>query len=277
MLAPLALILVASSQASTGKVELVSEITDVRAGQPFTVGIRLIPAHGWHTYWMNPGDSGSPTTVTWHLPKGWTESELRYPAPSRIAAGGSFSYGYEETATLLATLTPPQTLPSGQVDLAGRVQWLTCTPEMCKPAPGDFHLKLPVTSGFPVQNSTWHVRLAEDGAKIPSRLQGAVAEARRQGDHVVLTLTGPGIVLQSHGQPYFFPSTTGMISHSKAQSFWLSENTLTMSLPVSEYSVKPPTRLTGVLKAPFRSSSAGGNTAVYIDVPIIASQEKKHA
>lgn len=94
----------------TGKVELVSELKNVRAGQPFKVGIRLMPSPGWHTYWMNPGDSGSPTIVKWRLPKGWTVGPYQWPAPSRILTGGIVSYGYEAPTILMTTLTPRQRL-----------------------------------------------------------------------------------------------------------------------------------------------------------------------
>jgi DsbC/DsbD-like thiol-disulfide interchange protein len=279
MLAPLAFLLTSRSRLEpvTGTVELVSELRNVRAWQPFKVGIRLIPTAGWHTYWMNPGDSGSPTSVQWRLPKGWTASQLQWPAPSRILTGGIVSYGYNAPTILLATLTPSAAVPSGPIQLAGRVDWLTCTSQVCKPAKGEFHLKLATTAGVPEQDPVWHVRLAEEEALVPTQLAGATAEARREGDHVVLSLSGPSAVLEKQGQPYFFPDATGMISHSKPQSFWPGDNALTGHLPISEYSVKPPARLVGVLKAPPRDSFAGGVTAVFIDVPITGAQEKNHA
>ena len=33
----------------------------VQAGQPFWLGLQIQHQPGWHTYWLNPGDSGLAT------------------------------------------------------------------------------------------------------------------------------------------------------------------------------------------------------------------------
>ena len=44
-----------------------SLITNLQSSsqESFYVGIRLQMQDGWHTYWENPGDSGSPFEATW--------------------------------------------------------------------------------------------------------------------------------------------------------------------------------------------------------------------
>src|SRR5215467_14041601 len=49
------------------RAELIAEPQAIAAGQPFWVGVRLRIKEGWHVYWRNRGDSGTPT-ITWHLP-----------------------------------------------------------------------------------------------------------------------------------------------------------------------------------------------------------------
>ncbi len=263
MLASLAVAFALGSPPSTGRVELVSSQKTVQAGRAFMVGVRLEPARGYHTYWVNPGDSGSPTTVEWHLPKGWKASELRWPTPSRISTAGIVSYGYEGPTTLLVLLEAPKSLRGSSVTLEGRVDWLTCTSQMCVPANGKFSLKLPL--GAAVEDPTWKPRLEAVENSLPRKVLGA--EAYLDGHTVVLELHG--ITMEKLRSPYFFPLGTGMISHSKTQSFSFAEGSLTGRLPVSEYAVKPPTRLSGVLKA------------LLIDVPITrtgsSDQEKSHA
>jgi thiol:disulfide interchange protein DsbD len=46
-------------------VALISEPSAVEPGTTFWVGLRQRIAPGWHTYWINPGDSGEPPTITW--------------------------------------------------------------------------------------------------------------------------------------------------------------------------------------------------------------------
>src|SRR6185436_1732327 len=54
------------------------------AGGEVDLAIRMIPAPGWHGYWLNPGDAGLPMDVKWELPKGFAAGPLRYPVPGRL-------------------------------------------------------------------------------------------------------------------------------------------------------------------------------------------------
>ena len=64
--------------------ELVSEVAAIAPGEPFTVGLRMRMDDHWHTYWINPGDSGLATSIEWTLPEGFSAGPIRYPAPERI-------------------------------------------------------------------------------------------------------------------------------------------------------------------------------------------------
>ncbi len=278
MVAPLLVALLGIASADRGpepgRVEVVSAVTQAEAGQPFKVGIRLLPSPGWHTYWMNPGDSGSPTTVEWRLPSGWSAGPIDWPTPERIAIGGIVSYGYAEPEMLLQTLTPPA--GSGIVLLKGRVKWLTCTSQVCKPAKGEFALALPISSGPSVRDPVWRDRIAEAATKVPRALKGRPVAARVKGGDVILTIGGTSPLLEKPGTPYFFPDATGMVSHSKPQSFSFGSNGMTARLPLSEDSERPPVRLSGVLKAPAGNRIAGEGDSVHIDVPVANVQENKH-
>jgi DsbC/DsbD-like thiol-disulfide interchange protein len=54
---------------------LVAADASVRPGRPLTVALRLVHQPQWHTYWINPG-TGTPTTLAWHLPPGWTAGAI---------------------------------------------------------------------------------------------------------------------------------------------------------------------------------------------------------
>lgn len=76
-----ALLLLASSLAarvSTSSVsslhartELIAEKDFIEPGQDSWVGLHFELESGWHIYWINPGDSGEPPRVQWHLPAGF--------------------------------------------------------------------------------------------------------------------------------------------------------------------------------------------------------------
>src|SRR4051812_30288621 len=91
--------------------ELLADVKTVEAGKPFTVGVLLKIKPGWHVYWINPGDAGRATKVTFNLPEGWKAGELKYPLPVHFdQTGGILGYGYHDEVMLTAQITPPQNL-----------------------------------------------------------------------------------------------------------------------------------------------------------------------
>ena len=53
------------------RAELLADTNAIVPGKPFTVGLLLKMAPGWHTYWKFSGDAGLPTELKWKLPPGW--------------------------------------------------------------------------------------------------------------------------------------------------------------------------------------------------------------
>ena len=138
------------------KITLISDKSEVTAGETFDVGIYLQMPVGWHTYHLNPGDSGSPTSIVWQLPTGWSADPLRWPAPLKIEEDGLVMYGYRNEVVLLARIHSPQNLTPGQtVDLRGKVEWLECK-EACVPGQTEVHLAIP--TGKISKNSTPETR-----------------------------------------------------------------------------------------------------------------------
>src|SRR5215213_3289164 len=79
------------------------DVTQVRAGEPFRVGVRLRLDPGWHVYWKNPGDSGLATEVSWDTP-GTTVDALQWPFPNTFRTPDGFitTHGYAEQVLLFA-------------------------------------------------------------------------------------------------------------------------------------------------------------------------------
>ncbi|MGI8481718.1 MAG: protein-disulfide reductase DsbD domain-containing protein, partial [Chthoniobacterales bacterium] len=90
------------------KAELIANTTAVVPGKPFTVGLLLRIAPGWHTYWKFPGDAGLPTEIKWNLPPGWKVGDIQWPIPLKLNEPGDVQiYGYHDEVLLLQELTPP--------------------------------------------------------------------------------------------------------------------------------------------------------------------------
>ena len=111
--------------------QLVSDVKSAQPGKPLLVGLKLRMIPDWHTYWKNPGDSGLPTRIQWHLPPGWKAGEIRWPYPTLLPVGPLMNYGYEDDVVLLSALTPPAGA-SGTAEIKASAAWLVCK-DICVP------------------------------------------------------------------------------------------------------------------------------------------------
>ncbi len=137
--------------------------------------LKLTHEPHWHTYWINPGDSGLATKLT--------PGVLDFPAPERIVAGPLTSFGYSGTALISAKL------PEG-VKKATAV-WLECA-EVCIPGKAELTAK-PAPPGL----------LERARAATPQPDLEAALGARRRGDAVILEIAG------RHPLAEFFPGAAG--------------------------------------------------------------------
>ena len=72
---------------------LTPEHNTIKAGESIWVAIEQTIAPHWHTYFLNPGDSGAEPRVTWTLPEGVSVGDIVWPAPKRIPYAGLVNYG----------------------------------------------------------------------------------------------------------------------------------------------------------------------------------------
>lgn len=124
--------------------KLVADVSQITPGKPFTAALYLKIAPGWHTYWINSGDSGLPVSIEWKLPEGWKAGALQWPIPSKHSDPGDIvTYGYEDEVLLMAELTPPANVQPGEVTLHAKASWLVCE-QSCIPGGAELDLALPV-------------------------------------------------------------------------------------------------------------------------------------
>jgi len=170
--------------------ELVADETALVPGTTTTVALRLSIESGWHTYWRNPGESGLPTTLDWHLPPGYAAGDILWPAPHALPAGPLMNYGYEgEVFHLVPLSVPANATPGAAATLAARADWLVCK-ETCIPEGADLTLDLPVANR--AENSRWHDAIAATRAALPGPLPGGwQASATASGSVITLSLTTP--------------------------------------------------------------------------------------
>jgi DsbC/DsbD-like thiol-disulfide interchange protein len=162
---------------------LVADVEAIEPGKPFTVGVLLTMRPGWHIYWINPGDSGMPTTVRFSVPAGYDVGELQWPVPIQFESSGLIGYGYEGQVLLTAQVTPPAQARAGQsITIAAETDWLACKEE-CIPGKAPVSLTLAVGERSEPANSdlfsTWQQQLPVSVESPDSPLSVAQSQAGR--------------------------------------------------------------------------------------------------
>ena len=103
------------------RAELLADTNAIVPGKPFTVGLLLRMAPGWHTYWKFSGDAGLPTEMKWKLPPGWKVGDIQWPIPLKtIDPGDIETYGYENEVLLMQEITPPAKIDGSSAKLSDR-------------------------------------------------------------------------------------------------------------------------------------------------------------
>lgn len=133
-------------------------VGEAKPGATVRVAVRFQIHPGWHIYWENPGESGSPTDLAIELPEGCQAPErepgkprIDFPAPL-VFSHGETTFGYEKEVTLSFPVTLPTDLPAGPdaASLPAKLsaRWLVCkerclmgsftgSVDLAKPAPAE--------------------------------------------------------------------------------------------------------------------------------------------
>src|SRR5688500_145148 len=74
----------ASADTDSVQATLLADADAAAPGRAFTLGVRLKMKPHWHTYWVNPGEYGTPTRVKLTGPAGFEFGAVQWPLPTKI-------------------------------------------------------------------------------------------------------------------------------------------------------------------------------------------------
>ena len=197
-------------------VELVAERASIVAGETFWVALHQRIAPGWHTYWMNPGDSGEPARIDWALPPGFSAGEIAWPAPERIPVGPAMSYGYSREVVLPIPVTAPTDLsPDAPVTLRGTASWLVCE-KICIPEEAPVTLTLAVARGPARPEPRGAALITAARRAVPARSPWT-ASFDATAETVTLDIAARGLASARIEEIWFYPARWGPIAHAAPQ------------------------------------------------------------
>jgi DsbC/DsbD-like thiol-disulfide interchange protein len=247
------------------KLELVSEQDAIVPGKDLWLGFRFDLQDEWHTYWINPGDSGEAPRIEWQLPAGFQAGAIRWPYPERLSTPPFADYGYEHQVLLMAPVRPRAQLREGETQkIAARVRYLICR-DVCIPGQKQLELSLRVERAAPPSPAGELFRATRARLPVPA-LPSWKISAASLGDEFVLDLKSG----KSAKTPQFFPLHAEQIENAAPQVVSAVPGGVRLHLKKSKHLLKPIPRLEGVLvfasekayvvNVPVSRSGKGGHT-----------------
>ena len=221
---------------------LVSEKDAFVRGRELWFGVRFELQQGWHTYWVNPGDSGEAPRIEWHLPTGFQASDIQWPYPLRLELGSLADYGYQDEVLLMAAIRPPEGLKKGEsAKVSAQVHYLVCH-EVCIPGQKRLELSLPVMTSaeFSPARSLFDVARQKLPRPLP---RNWTISATSTVDEFVVTLRADKLPRPVQ----FFPLHAEEIENAAPQNSTDVSGGLSLHLKKSEHLSKPIARLEGVI------------------------------
>ena len=240
------------------RLSLISEQTAVGSGSQW-IGLRFQLDPGWHIYWINPGDSGEPPKITWHLPAGINASDLQFPTPHRIQDHGLTDYGYESEVVLLSKLTTAAGSASNRDEIGAEVRYLICR-EVCVPARDHVSLTFPADTS---DGASVAIRNAESQLPqaLPSRTHIRVMS---QADSFVLTVGKPSGIGRITD---FVPADPQTIENSAKPVMQESAKVSRMQLKKSDQLKQEIPKLRGLLIA--------GEKSYDVSLPVVKAKRSR--
>ncbi|BCW90554.1 Thiol:disulfide interchange protein DsbD [Alphaproteobacteria bacterium SO-S41] len=207
---------------------LVAETEGVQPGDTVTVALRFQIREHWHTYWINPGDSGEATTLDWTLPEGVTAGPLQFPYPQRIQVGPLVNFGFSDTVLHLTDIKVPDNATVGQsIPLKAHAVWLVCD-DICVPEEASVSLDLPVVAAPPPPNPSAAAEFAAARAALPMPSPWPASFAVQDGK-VTLALKAPELAAAGLESAVLFPVKGGFIKNAAPQAVETTGDGLTIA------------------------------------------------
>ena len=237
------------------RVTLVSEVSSVRPGDSFWVALRQEIKPHWHTYWINPGDSGVPTTIAWSLPPGAEAGPIVWPAPIRFPLGHLVNFGYADEAWLLTEIKVPASVAPGvNFDVTANADWLACS-QICVPEQASLTISVPLaTETRPDPNAA--ADFAKARAALPQQAPWpAMYAATKDGFRLALAM--PKDMAAAISDPFVFPEQLDVIENGAVQKRRATADGLVIDLQRGVLGLKPGEKLSGIVELT-EGKGAGG-------------------
>jgi thiol:disulfide interchange protein/DsbC/DsbD-like thiol-disulfide interchange protein len=249
--------------------QLVSDVTAIEPGKPFTVALRMQHDPHWHSYWIAPG-TGYATSLTWTFPEGFKAGEIQWPTPHVVkdAAGKITGNGYEGENFLLVEITSTAQLTAGtEVKLSAVAEWLMCE-AVCMPGDAKLEISLTVAAtGAGKSDAKWAAALTSARGKLPKpNTEWAVTATRTEKTATLHLNPKPGTTHVPTDLHFF--STDAYTDYAKPETVTRENDGWVIHMDLDPAAEKAPEHLVGVLASSNGwHDASSGYDGLAIDAP----------
>lgn len=218
--------LAAAQEPDPVRASLVSEVSSFVPGQKINMLLHQDIDAGWHTYWINPGDSGDPPSIKWEPIDGASIGDFDWPVPERIPYGPLMNYGYHDEVALPFTVTIDDAFDADTLLIQGQGRILVCE-DICIPQ------KVSVSLAVPRGDGAIDNKVANLFSATRSRIPAAVALPAVMAvgeDELALTISMPGMTGSRATAIEYFPFERDLIDNLADPEYRFSEKGLVLTL-----------------------------------------------
>jgi len=241
---------------ANAETELVSARAAAAPGETVTLVLRQKKRDGWHTYWINPGDSGEPPRLTWTLPADYQAGALLFPAPRIERLGPITTYVHDdETLYPVALKVPDDARAGADATISLKATWLICA-DICVPEEGEFRLSLPIRAEG--RDDARGARLAEDAMAALPEPATTLGFDFKAGDRISIGFpradapdNSLSALIAANGlrNPQYFPYSQALIDHAGEQGVTRRDGQILLDIPLSLSFIKAEAKGEGLLVA----------------------------
>tara|TARA_R110002072_G_scaffold64_4_gene315 strand:+ start:1254 stop:3365 length:2112 start_codon:yes stop_codon:yes gene_type:complete len=204
--------------------QLFSVPSQIAPGATFTLLLEHKIRPGWHTYWVNPGDSGAATRLTWRSPEDFQFGEINWPYPERIAYGPLMNFGYHDRVLYPIEVTAPESLTGDSVTFDVQGEWLVCA-DICIPERGELQLTVPVGAELLIDPAMAEMEIlarqrVPQLMSIPATVLAPGDAAA--GDQLSLSVLMPGLDPERVKSVQYFPFLEALIDNPAEQALTIT-------------------------------------------------------
>lgn len=179
------------------------------------IGIKMDMQEGWHTYWLNPGDSGGAIDIEWILSDESDVSDVIYPTPHRIPYPPLMTFGYEDQVIFPVDLAVKDL--NKDIDITANINFLICA-DVCIPESAVIKTTLN-TIAEDVNLSKWR-------DQVPSILLPNISSVNENYLELRFSYN------KKIDDIYFFPIEENMFIYNPTQDLIREENNWLLKVPL---------------------------------------------